>query len=162
VKALLRVLVVEDGVEYVEGFERLASARGLGIAFSRARDLESALAALAALAPHGPDALFLDVVFDRSPEDRLAGDAEALVARFGGDRARAVRHLATHQGFYILDAIGPRLPGIPVVLAYDFAAEPQRLEALRVRVSGLTGLPDGTSLTAALDLLLRSPGTRTA
>jgi CheY-like chemotaxis protein len=159
VNALRRVLVVEDGAEYVEGFERLASARGLGIAFSRARDLESARAALA---PHSPDAMFLDVVFDRTPEDRLAGDAEALVARFGGDRARAVRHLATHQGFYVLDALAPLLPRIPVVLAYDFAAEPQRLEALRVRVRGLRGLPDGTSLTAALDLLLRSPETRTA
>lgn len=154
-----RVLVVEDGTEYVDGFERLAAARGLGIDFSRARDLESARAALA---PPGPDALFLDVVFDRTPEDRLAGDAEALVTRFGGDRARAVRHLATHQGFYVLDALAPLVPLIPVVLAYDFAAEPQRLEALRARVRGLRGLPDGTSLTAALDLLLRSPGTRTA
>ena len=154
-----RVLVVEDGTEYVEGFERLASARSLGIAFSRARDLGSARAALAA---ESPDALFLDVVFDRTPEDRLQGDAEALVARFGGDRARAVRHLATHQGFYVLDALAPLLPRIPVVLAYDFAAEPQRLETLRARVPGLRGLPDGTSLTAALDLLLRSPGTRTA
>jgi hypothetical protein len=159
VNALHRVLVVEDGAEYVDGFERLAAARGLDIAFSRARDLESARAALA---PPGPDALFLDVVFDRTPEDRLAGDAEALVARFGGDRARAVRHLATHQGFYILDALAPLVPPIRVVLAYDFAAEPQRLEALRGRVPGLGGLPDGTSLTAALDLLLRSPGTRTA
>ena len=150
-KARRLVLVVEDGSEYVEGFERLASARGLGIAFSRARDLESARAALA---PHGPDALFLDVVFDRTPEDRLVGDAEALVARFGGDRARAVRHLATHQGFYVLDALAPLLPRIPVVLAYDFAAEPQRLEALRVRVQGLRGLPDCTSLSAALDLLV--------
>ena len=146
-----RILVVEDGTEYVEGFERLASARGLGIAFTRAGDLEFARAALAS---GGTDALFLDVVFDRTPEDRLAGDREALVARFGGDRARAVHHLATHQGFYVLDALAPLLPRIPVVIAYDFAAEPQRLEALRGRVPGLGGLPDGTSLTAALDLLL--------
>ena len=157
-RALREVLVVEDGAEYVEGFERLASARGLEIAFSRARDLESARATLAS---HGPDALFLDVVFDRTPQDRLAGDAEALVTRFGGDRARAVRHLATEQGFYVLDALAALLRDIPVVLAYDFAAEPRRLEILRRRVPGLGGLPDGTSLTAALDLLLRSPGTRT-
>lgn len=150
-KARRRVLVVEDGAEYVDGFERLAAARGLDIAFSSARDLESARAALRS---DSPDALFLDVVFDRTPEDRLAGDAEALVARFGGDRARAVRHLATNQGFYVLDALVPLLPRIPVVLAYDFEAERQRLEALRGRVPGLGGLPDGTSLTAALDLLL--------
>ena len=158
-KAQRRVLVVEDGLEYVEGFERIASARGLEIAFSRAEDLESARAALASARP---DALFLDVVFDRTPEKGLAGDRDALVARFGGDRVRAVRHLATHQGFYVLDALAPLLPPITVVLAYDFAAEPQRLEALRGRVPGLCGLPDGTSLSAALDLLLRSPGTRIA
>ena len=146
-----RVLVVEDGTEYVKGFESLAAARGLAIDFSRAGDLESARTALAS---HGADAVFLDVVFDRTPEDRLSGDAEALVARFGGDRARAVRHLATHQGFYVLDALAAILPRVPVVLAYDFAAEPQRLEALRNRVPDLRGLPDGTSLSAALDLLL--------
>lgn len=157
-RTLREVLVVEDGAEYVEGFEKVASTRRLEIAFSRARDLASAIAALAS---HRPEALFLDVVFDRTPEDRLAGDAGTLVARFGGDRARAVRHLATQQGFYVLDALAPILPDIPVVLAYDFAAEPQRFEILRRRVPGLGGLPDGTSLTAALDLLLRSPGTRT-
>jgi len=151
VKALRRILVVEDGAEYVEGFERIASARGLNIAFSRAGDLESARTALAS---DGPDALFLDVVFDRTPEERLAGDAEALVARFGGDRARAVRHLATHQGYYILDALAPMLTGLTVVLAYDFAVEPQRLEALRRRVPGLSGLQDGASLSQALELML--------
>jgi CheY-like chemotaxis protein len=144
------VLVVEDGAEYVEGFERLASARGEEIVFSRAGDFESARAAIAS---GRPDGVFLDVVFDRTPEERLAGDVEALVARFGGDRARAVRHLATHQGFYVLDALAPFLARVPVVLAYDFAAEPQRLEALRMRVPDLRGLPDGTSLSAALDLL---------
>ncbi len=154
-----RILVVEDGSEYVEGFERLAAARGMPAAFSRACDLESALAALASSAH---DAVFLDVVFDRTPENRLAGDVEALVARFGGDRARAVRHLATQQGFHVLDALAVRLELLPVVLAYDFSVEPQRLETLRRRVPFLAGLPDGTSLSSALDLLLRSPGTRNA
>jgi hypothetical protein len=143
---------VEDGSEYVDGFERLASARGLDVVFSRARDLESARAALSV---DRPDALFLDVVFDRTPADRLAGDAGPLAARFGGDRVRAVRHLATHQGFYILDALAPLLADLTVVLAYDFAVEPQRLEALRERVRGLSGLPDGASLSAALDFLLK-------
>jgi len=147
-----RVLVVEDGTEYVEGFERLASARSLGIAFSRARDLGSARAALAA---ESPDALFLDVVFDRTPEDRLQGDAEALVARFGGDRARAVRHLATHQGFYVLDALADELAGVRVVLAYDFTGEEKRLASLRERFPGLSGLPDGGAGGAAREGLRR-------
>jgi CheY-like chemotaxis protein len=149
--ALRRILVVEDGAEYVEGFERIATARGLEIAFARAGDLGSARAAVVS---DRPDALFLDVVFDRTPEERLAGDAEALVARFGGDRARAVRHLATHQGYYILDALAPMLTGLTVVLAYDFAVEPQRLEALRRRVPGLSGLQDGESISQALELML--------
>jgi CheY-like chemotaxis protein len=146
-----RALIVEDGSEYVDGFERLASARGLDVVFSRAGDLDSARAALAA---ERPDALFLDVVFDRTPAARLTGDAEQLVARFGGDRVRAVRHLATHQGFYILDALAPLLAGLPVVLAYDFAAEPQRLEALRRRVPRLSGLEDGASISQALEMML--------
>ncbi|MGZ5428159.1 MAG: hypothetical protein ACXWFS_04055 [Thermoanaerobaculia bacterium] len=147
------VLVVEDGSEYVDGFERLTAARGLGAVFSRARDLESASAALSA---ERPGAVFLDVVFDRTPEASLAGDAESLVARFGGDRARALRHLATHQGFYILDALAPMLTGLTVILAYDFAAEPQRLEALRRRVPRLSGLQDGSSISQALEMMLMS------
>ena len=147
-----RVLVVEDGSEYVDGFERLAAVRGLDAVFVRARDLESARAALAA---ERPGAVFLDVVFDRTPEASLAGDAEPLVARFGGDRARAVRHLATHQGFYILDALAPMLEGVPVILAYDFAVEPQRLRALRRRVPRLSGLEDGVSISQSLETMLR-------
>jgi hypothetical protein len=142
---------VEDGSEYVEGFERLTAGRGLDAVFTRAKDLESARAALAA---GRPEAVFLDVVFDRTPEVCLAGDAESLVARFGGDRARAMRHLATNQGFYILDALAPRLAGLPVILAYDFAVEPQRLEALRRRVPRLSGLQDGASISQALDMML--------
>ncbi len=78
------------------------------------------------------------------------------MARFGGDRVRAVRHLATHQGFYILDALAPMLEGVPVVLAYDFAVEPQRLQALRRRVPRLSGLEDGASISQALETMLRS------
>ena len=100
--------------------------------------------------------MFLDVVFDRTPEASLAGDAKSLVARFGGDRARAVRHLATNQGFYILDALAPALAGMPVILAFDFAVEPQRLEASRRRVPGLSGLQDGASISQALDTMLTS------
>jgi hypothetical protein len=144
---------VEDGSEYVDGFERFAAARGAEAVFVRASDLGSARAALAA---ERPGAVFLDVVFDRTPEDLLAGDAESLVARFGGDRARAVRHLATNQGFYILDALAPMLEEVPVVLAYDFAGEPRRLEALRRRVPRLSGLRDGSSISQALDTMLTS------
>ena len=97
----------------------------------------------------------MDVVFDRTPKETLAGDLGALISRFGGDRSRAVRHLEENQGFYILDALAAVLPErMPVVLAFDFTAEPSRLEALRRRIPELTGLQDGASLSEALRVLL--------
>ncbi len=147
-----RILVVEDGREYVDGFARLAAAKGVEAVFVRAGNLSEARHALA---EGRPDAVFLDVVFDRIPEADLAGGLDALVARTGGDRERAVRHLATHQGFYVLDALADELAGVRVVLAYDFTGEEKRLAALRERFPGLSGLPDGTSLGAALEDLLR-------
>ncbi len=149
-----RVLVIEDGREYVDGFARLASAKGSGAGFERAGSLAEALDALR---EGKPDAVFLDVVFDRTPEAELAGDLEPLVARYGGDRARAVRHLAANQGFYVLDALADALAGVRVVLAYDFTGEEKRLASLRERVPGLSGLRDGASLGTALEDLLRSP-----
>lgn len=163
-----RVLVVEDGREYVEAFVALAGGstreRGSGAAngpdgetdsavtFERAGDAAEAALLLRTKAF---DAVFLDLVFDRTPPDRLAGDAAALIARFGGDRARATRHLAEHQGFYVLDALLPHLPdGVRVVLAHDLESEPMRFAALRERVAGLVGLPEGASAAEALRLLL--------
>lgn len=141
-----RLLVVEDGSEYADAFARLAP----GLSILRAASLPEARQALAS----GVDALFLDVVFDRVGEESLAGDLGALVARFGGDRARAVRHLQENQGFYVLDALASAIPaGTPVLLSWDLDAEPARLAALRARVPGLRGLPDGASLSKALALL---------
>jgi hypothetical protein len=148
-----RILVVEDGREYTEAFQALAPRIAEGaIEVVRAGDLAEARAQLLAA---DFDALFLDVVFDRTPTERLAGDATPLIARFDGDAARATRFLAENQGFYLLDALAPSLPaGVRVVMAHDFSAEPQRLGALRARVRWLEGLPDGASATEALRLLL--------
>lgn len=147
-----RVLIVEDGFEYTEAFTRLLPKDAAAdVAFTRAGDLAEAREEIAKGAP---DAVFLDVVFDRTPEDRLAGDLDPLIARFGGDRARAVTQLAENQGFYVLDALAPLLPpGLSVVIAYDFTSEPQRFDALRKRIPGLSGLPDGISISRALNLL---------
>lgn len=146
-----RILVVEDGREYTDGFTRLAATRMADAFFLRVGSLAEARTALAERAF---DAVFLDVVFDRTPEEALAGDLEGLIARHGGDRARALRHLATHQGFYVLDALADALQGVRVVLAYDFTGEEKRLEALRARFPKLRGLPDGASLSAALEELV--------
>ena len=64
------VLVVEDGTEYVDAFRRLAP-ESADVEWLHAAD---AAAARAVLAGRKVDAIFLDVVFDRTPPDRLVGD----------------------------------------------------------------------------------------
>ena len=146
------LMVIEDGTEYTEALERLAPKDVEAPELVRAGNLAEARERLS---ERKPDAVLLDVVFDRVPEESLAGDVAGLIARFGGDRDRAARHLAENQGFYILDALAADLEDVPVVLAYDFGAEPQRLEALRRRVPRLSGLPEGASISQALEMLLR-------
>lgn len=145
------VLVIEDGTEYTEALARLAPPNVEAPELVRAGSLAEARRMLA---DRKPSAVLLDVVFDRAPEEELAGDLAGLIARFGGDRARATRNLAENQGFYILDALADELTELPVVLAYDFSTEPQRLEALRRRVPRLSGLPEGASISQALEMLL--------
>ena len=107
------------------------------------------------LAERRVDALFLDVVFDRTSAERLVGNLEDVIRRFGGDRRRAERHLAENQGFYLVNELAPLLPeGIPVVLAYDFSAEPERLDALRERCAQLSGITDGAPISAVLESVL--------
>jgi hypothetical protein len=144
------VLVIEDGTEYVEAMRSLASRAPAVLV--RAADVHEARRTLA---DRRVDAVFLDVVFDRTPPERLAGDLEEMIRRFGGDRARAERHLAENQGFYVLNELAGILPGTtPVVIAYDFSAEPDRLAALSRAHSNLSGLADGTPISEVLERLL--------
>lgn len=148
------ILVVEDGTEYTEALRRLGGERpDVEIEFLRAAD---AFEARRLFSEHTIDGVLLDVVFDRTPAEKLAGDLEPLIARFAGDRRRAERYLAANQGFYLLDALSSLLPpGLRVILAYDFSDEPERLAALRERLPSLFGLPDGTPISEVLDDLLR-------
>ena len=143
------VLVVEDGTEYTDAFRDLApSGAGSPIELVRAADFGEARRVLA---DRAVDAVFLDVVFDRTPTEQLRGDLAEVIRRFGGDRRRAERHLAENQGFYLLNELAPLLPeGIPVVLAYDFSAESERLAALRGRCAQLSGISDGAPISAVL------------
>ena len=144
------VLVIEDGAEYVDAMRSLAASGPVD--FVRAADVHEARRMIA---ERRVDAVFLDVVFDRTPPGKLAGDLEALIRRFGGDRARAERHLAENQGFYVLNELAGILrAGTPVVIAYDFSAEPDRLAALRRAHPNLSGLPDGTPISEVLERLL--------
>jgi hypothetical protein len=78
-----------------------------------------------------------------------------VIRRFGGDRRRAERHLAENQGFYLVNDLAPLLPeSVPVVLAYDFSLEPERLAALRRTADRLSGVADGTPISEVLGSLL--------
>lgn len=144
------ILVIEDGAEYIEAFRRLA----VSDAAIELLQATNAAAARRLLTESPADALFLDVVFDRTPVEDLAGDLEELTARFSGDRAAALDHLARNQGFYIADALAPLVsPGVLVLLAYDFSSEPARLAALREKLPGLEGITDGMAISEVMKRL---------
>jgi hypothetical protein len=148
------VLIVEDGTEYLDAFRRL-SPESAAVDWLHASDAASALRLLA---ERDVDAVFLDVVFDRTPADALVGDRESLAARFAGDRERALAHLAANQGFYLVAALAPAIPrGVPVLLAYDFADDPARLAALREKLPALEGVGEGSSASRLVHRLLGRP-----
>lgn len=131
---LPRVLVVEDGFEYVENLTRFL---GDTFSFTRAGDGHEALAMLA----ETPwDALFLDMRFDRA--SRLLGDREALTARFAGDEDRARRFLEENQGAYVLAALRDAGHSQPALFSYDFDGEPRRYRNLEGRYGPLAYLHD--------------------
>ena len=73
----------------------------------------------------------------------------------GGTPSGATEHLANRQGFYIADVLAPALPpSARVVMAYDFSADPERLELLRARIPGLEGIREGVGLDELLIRLL--------
>ena len=145
------VLIVEDGDEYLESLSRFVPG-------PRYLQAKSAAAALAVLVAGGVDLLYLDMRFDRIPRAALAGDHGALAAELG-DPERAWVHLEKNQGLYILDALRAAGYGsLPVVVAYDFSHEPQRLAYLRGLYPRLTWVGDAVTaeeiaerMRAALD-----------
>jgi hypothetical protein len=136
----------------VEAFSRLATGGG-AVELVRSGDAEEARTELGRRIF---DSIFIDVVFDRTPAERLVGDLAAAIERHGGNRGRAVNELARQQGFQILAALAPDIPpDSRVILAFDFTTAPGRLSALRERVPGLEGLPEGAGASEALARLLR-------
>ena len=148
----MRVLVVEDGLEYTKSFEQFI---GAPFEFVRAG---SGREALQALATGSFDLLFLDMRFDRATE--LLGDLDALVDRHNGELARARRFLEDNQGAYVLAAIRDAGHRQPALMSYDFDGEPRRFENLRARYGPLAYLTDtaGPQETRAALLALTSAG----
>lgn len=119
-----RLLVVEDGDEYEE-FAQLFLAHAFDV-----RGARSAADALAAAREQPPDALLLDLRFDRTPPEALLGDRDQLAERlFGGDRDRALRYMQDHQGALVLGALRDAGVDAPAVFVHDLPA--RRLANLR-------------------------------
>jgi CheY-like chemotaxis protein len=148
-----RILVIEDGVEYTETLVRFL---GQAFAFVRAG---SGPQALSRLATEPFDAVFLDMRFDRAPDGELLGSVDEVADRFNGDTVQARRFIEDHQGTYVLSALRDAGHAVPVLLSYDFTAEPRRWERLAVRYAPVEFLPDAASPTdvaARLSQLSRS------
>ncbi len=118
------VLIVEDGDEYLHALSQLNK----GCVWIQAKSAEAALTVLAVRPVAG---VVLDMRFDRVPRADLVGDHAQATRECSGDAERAWRHLALHQGLYILAALRQAgWPG-PVILAYDFGRETRRFETLQ-------------------------------
>ncbi|MDG1479699.1 MAG: response regulator [Myxococcota bacterium] len=132
-----RVLVVEDGFEYIHNLTRFL---GSDFSFERAGD---GFAALEMLSGGSFSAIFLDMKFDRA--EKLLGDLAQLHRRFAGDESRARRFLENNQGTYVLAAIRDAGVSLPIVFSYDFDSEPRRFRNLHRRYAPLSYLTDTAS-----------------
>lgn len=147
----MKVLVIEDGSEYTETLSRFLPEH----AWERAG---SGPEGITRLQSETFDAVFLDMRFDRVPLDRLIGDLEATADRFNGDPVQARQFLEDHQGLFVLDALREAGLRSPVLLSYDFDAEPRRWEKLAARHPPVDYLPDNASpsdIAARLSRLTR-------
>ncbi|MCA9573611.1 MAG: response regulator, partial [Myxococcales bacterium] len=128
-----RVLVVEDGHEYIQNLQRFLAD---DFVFLRAGDGHEALGLLAAPPDGQPfDAVFLDMRFDRA--ERLLGDLAELTDRFAGDAERARRFLEDNQGTYVLAGLRDAGHALPALFSYDFDSEPRRFRNLEARYGPL-------------------------
>ena len=132
----IRVLVVEDGNEYLTNLQTFVAE---GMTYRQARRGADALSLVTEFKPH---VVYLDMRFDRTPEGDLFGNIVDLTARFNGDIARARRFQQDNQGLFILRALRNAGFRAPVILSYDFAAEERRFRALSRDDPELSYCPD--------------------
>jgi CheY-like chemotaxis protein len=139
----MRILVIEDGTEYVECFVRFLA----DFQFERAGSGPQALTALEQARAEGRpyEAVVLDMRFDRAPQAELLGDIAEAAERFGGDVVKGRHFLEEHQGTYVLSALRTAGHRLPVLMSHDFSAEPRRWERLSAKHAPLAFVPDSAS-----------------
>jgi CheY-like chemotaxis protein len=148
----IRVLVVEDGDEYITNLTTFVSE---GIHYRQAK---SGGQACEMLGEELPDLVFLDMRFDRTPVEELIGDMVQLTGRFNGDIGRARRFQQDNQGLFILRALRDAGFRRPVILSYDFGAEDKRFRALSAKDPGLLYCPDYADAKTIRQTILRAVG----
>lgn len=134
---MVRVLVIEDGLEYYDTLSRFLPS---DFTVSRAG---SGPDALRWLQTQAADVVYLDMRFDRAPAHELLGDLNVAAERFNGDPVAGRAFLEDHQGTYVLAALREAGYQAPVLISYDFSGEPKRLARLQARFSPVADLPDG-------------------
>ena len=145
-----RLLVIEDGAEYVE-LARLMLADAFLIDACNGAAEALDLFRRAMEIGQSYDALLIDLRFDRAPRDALIGDVEAVAdEHFGGDRSRALRYVEDQQGTLILAALRGAGCKAPALFIQDFS--PRRLTNLRHLYGDVKAVPnfDGAAIRRAL------------
>ena len=148
----IRVLVVEDGDEYITNFTTFVAE---GIDYRQAKSGGRAVEMIAA---EEPDLVFLDMRFDRTPIEELLGDMVQLTGRFNGDSGRARRFQQDNQGLFILRALRDAGFRRPVIISYDFGAEEKRFRALSRKDPSLHYCPDYADAKTIRQTIFRAVG----
>lgn len=147
------VLVVEDGDEYLTNLTTFVSD---GFSYRQAR---SGAEACRMIEERSPDLVYLDMRFDRTPEEELLGSMVDLTARFNGDVGRARRFQQDNQGLFVLRALREAGFRGPVILSYDFGPEERRFSALSARDPALRYCPDYADATTIRQTILEAVST---
>lgn len=126
VTARPRFLIVEDGNEYLDRFNRFL---GDDFDFISSRDFESARDAAA-----GANALLLDLDFRRTPPGRLVDEGGPVAAGLDADKRR---RLAETQGILILRQLRAAGITLPAILFADID-DAERVHFLERTLAPLT------------------------
>jgi len=149
-----RLLIVEDGDEYLRFFSRHLSQFSYVQAHSHKESLEH-------LEQEGQsvDGIVLDIRFDRVPQDDLIGDLEEIADRMGlwgevSEQGAVWQYVIDNQGYLILQALREVGFSQPALIIADLPPrQTENLERMYGAV-GVVGSFDRQAIERALEGLL--------
>ena len=149
-----RLLIVEDGDEYLRFFSRHLSQ----FAYVQAHSHSECLAHLEDEG-HPVDGIILDIRFDRVPKEALIGDLEEIADRMGlwgevSEQGAVWQYVIDNQGYLILQALREKGFLQPALIIADL---PQRQVENLERMYGAVGVVgsfDRQAIEKALSVLI--------